>query len=159
MVAVLVRATGSSTMRATVFVLSFAATCFGAQASSIVAPGAEPAATPSIIMLGAPEPAATPPAAFTAVPPAGETPSIVALGEPAPGISYDKVAAIPQPFSPMVIRGGIAGGPSADPMPAKAEPAPAQAGLTPDRQQAQPEPSSASGSQQAAGTAPMRQPR
>lgn len=88
-----------SIMRGTVFVLSFAATCFAAQASSFVTLGGEPAATPSII----------------------------ALGEPAPGVSDDKVAAIPKMpekapseawLPPMVIRGGIVGGLSADPVPA-----------------------------------------
>lgn len=44
------------------------------------------------------------------------TPSIVALGEPAAGIAYDEVAAIPKPaensrrvLMPMIIRGGIVG--------------------------------------------------
>jgi hypothetical protein len=44
-----------------------------------------------------------------------ETPSIIALGEPAPEITYEKVAAIPQKqrhgpmFKPLVIRGGVVG--------------------------------------------------
>lgn len=76
-------------MRGTVLVLGLAATCFGAQASSIVTLGGTPTATPSII----------------------------ALGEPAAAVSNDKVAAIPKtperPISPLVIRGGVAGGQSA----------------------------------------------
>jgi len=46
---------------------------------------------------------------------ATETPSIIALGEPAPEITYEKVAAIPQKlkhgpmFKPLVIRGGVVG--------------------------------------------------
>ena len=51
------------------------------------------------------------------------TPSIVALGEPAAGIAYDEVAAIPQPaqksgrvMMPMIIRGGIVGDAFAQPI-------------------------------------------
>lgn len=46
---------------------------------------------------------------------ATETPSIIALGEPAPEITYEKVAAIPQKlkhgpmFKSLVIRGGVVG--------------------------------------------------
>ena len=65
---------------------------------------------------------------------ATETPSIIALGEPAPEIAYEKVAAIPRKskrgpmFKPLVIRGGVVGdafapatnaGPSAAPAPGK----------------------------------------
>ena len=48
-------------------------------------------------------------------PGAMETPSIIALGEPAPEIAYEKVAAIPKKlkrgpmFKPLVIRGGVTG--------------------------------------------------
>jgi hypothetical protein len=103
MVAAMLRATGSI-MRGTLLVLSFAATCFGAQASSIITLGGTPEATPSI----------------------------VSLGEPAVAASDDKVAAIPAPqvpessepvLAPMVMRGGITGGASADPIPVRSEPA------------------------------------
>ena len=105
----MVRATGSI-MRGTLLVLSFATTCFGAQASSIMTLGGTPAATPSI----------------------------VSLGEPAVAVSDDEVAAIPAPqapeasepvLAPMVMRGGISGDASANPipMPVLAEPAEASA--------------------------------
>ncbi|RVD15045.1 hypothetical protein EN738_32165, partial [Mesorhizobium sp. M4B.F.Ca.ET.017.02.2.1] len=55
-----------------------------AQASSIVALGAS-TATPSIIRLGAADPMKI-----------GSTPSVVALGEPAPDVTDEKVAAIPE---------------------------------------------------------------
>jgi hypothetical protein len=99
-----------------------------------------PASTPSIIALGAPAPVVqdrpeprTDPSldpmqqALIQMEPGSwrgrlaaaapiETPSIIALGEPLPEVADEKVAAIPEkaklgpPSSPMVIRGGIAGG-------------------------------------------------
>jgi hypothetical protein len=87
----------------------------GAQASSIVVLGASKS-TPSIVKLGALEPAMIS---------LSSTPSIVALGEPLPDVSTERVAAIPhQPASnrgfkpgPMIIRGGIVGGAFATPTP------------------------------------------
>ncbi|MDX8436233.1 hypothetical protein RFN25_22690 [Mesorhizobium abyssinicae] len=88
-----------------------------AQASSIVVLGAS-TATPSIIRLGAADPMKI-----------GSTPSVVALGEPAPDITDEKVSAIPEKpthhgsmQSPMIIRGGVVGGAFATPaaVPAKA---------------------------------------
>lgn len=113
MVTAMVRATGSI-MRGTILVLSFAATCFGAQASSIITLGGTPEATPSI----------------------------VSLGEPAVAVSDDKVAAIPAPpvspskpaLAPMVIRGGIAGGASANPVPTPVRSEPAEASTKPSLQ-------------------------
>ncbi|RUW70798.1 hypothetical protein EN786_27105 [Mesorhizobium sp. M4B.F.Ca.ET.143.01.1.1] len=95
-----------------------------AQASSIVALGAS-TATPSIIRLGAADPMKI-----------GSTPSVVALGEPAPDVTDEKVAAIPEKpthhgsmQSPMIIRGGVVGGAFATPaaVPAKATAATAPA--------------------------------
>ena len=77
-------------MRGAIFVLSFAAMCGSAPASSLLVLSGEPASTPSIVK----------------------------LGEPEAGISGDRVAAIPKTFgpqSPMVIRGGTVGGLSAAP--------------------------------------------
>lgn len=111
MVTAMVRATGSI-MRGTILVLSFAATCFGAQASSIITLGGTPEATPSI----------------------------VSLGEPAVAVGDDKVAAIPAPpvskpsepaLAPMVIRGGIAGGASANPIPTPVRSEPVEASTKP----------------------------
>lgn len=104
-----------------------------------------PASTPSIVTLGSPAPAkvagAAPqswidksigqlqqaylrmkqadrrlyPSVESLNPVAPETPSIIALGEPAPEVTYEKVAAIPQKlkhgpmYKPLVIRGGVAG--------------------------------------------------
>lgn len=106
-------------MRGVIFLLSLAAMCGGAQASSFVVLGDAPVPAPSIVTLGGAEPSAP------------ASPSIVALGEPDAGVSYDKVAAIPKPreprLSPMVIRGGIVGGQSTfapvRPEPAAAKPA------------------------------------
>ncbi len=100
-------------MRGTILVLGLAATCFGAQASSIVTLGGTPAATPSII----------------------------ALGEPAAAVSDDKVAAIPKTperqISPLVIRGGVAGGQSATAAPTPQQPV--QAAARPDQAKARTE--------------------
>ncbi|MER9300374.1 hypothetical protein NKI38_28435 [Mesorhizobium sp. M0621] len=98
-----------------------AAATGGAQASSLVFPGAS-SSTPSIIKLGAPM--------------ASDAKSVVAVGEAQPDVTFEKVAAIPdkpvaehgfQP-GPMVIRGGVAG-------PAFSAPAPTAApvsGAAPD---------------------------
>jgi hypothetical protein len=126
-------------MRGVVFILSFAALCGSAQASSLVVLGETPSPAPSIVTLGQPEPAATiQPAdrrtASTQDAGASGTPSIVALGEPA--ISDDKVAAIPATsgsrFSPMVIRAGIVGGGSAEGPAASGRPASGMAGAQPE---------------------------
>lgn len=104
----------------------------GAQASSLVFPGAS-SATPSIIKLGAPK--------------ASDAKSVVAVGDAQPGVTDEKVAAIPdkpearhgfEP-SPMVIRGGVAGPAFSAPAPT-AEPAAAAAPAT--------------GTEPAAGTVP-----
>lgn len=126
----------------------------GAQASSIVFLGdTAPSSTPSIIALGAPakvaraqpaaraDPSLDPmqqallqvrPGSWRAAPvleasrPAMPTPSIIALGEPLPQVTNEKVAAIPQKSkhgpasSPMVIRGGISGSAFAPATPAPA---------------------------------------
>ncbi|RWM81756.1 MAG: hypothetical protein EOR81_06860 [Mesorhizobium sp.] len=99
--------------------LGLALAAGGAQASSFVVLGA-PSSTPSVVRVGAPE----------AVKMAGSfsTPSIMALGEPVPDVTYEKVAAIPsQPKpkhdflqSPMIIRGGIVGDAFAKPAPSVA---------------------------------------
>jgi hypothetical protein len=99
-----------------------------AQASSIVVLGL-PTSTPSIVRLGALEPANIS---------ASLTPSIVALGDPLPDVSNERVAAIPhQPASnrgfrtgPMIIRGGVVGGAFATPQP-NAAPAEATAAAAP----------------------------
>lgn len=92
-----------------------------AHASSFVAMGdTEPASTPSIVTFGAP---AGDTRAWQSVMPASPavqeaaavTPSIVAMGEPWPEVTNEKVAAIPQKrsrgprFQPLVIRGGLVG--------------------------------------------------
>ncbi|TIO91495.1 MAG: hypothetical protein E5X90_26855, partial [Mesorhizobium sp.] len=70
-----------------------------AQASSIVVLGAA-TSTPSIVRLAAIEPGKA-------------TPSVVALGEPVPAVTDEKVAAIPEKSGqrhaqpPTIIRGGI----------------------------------------------------
>ena len=93
--------------------VSLSAITGGAQASSIVVLGAS-TTTPSIVRL-APEPMKP-----------GSMPSVVALGEPAPDVTDEKVAAIPEKpahqgsmQSPMIIRGGVVGGAFAAPAPAK----------------------------------------
>ncbi|MBZ9852986.1 hypothetical protein LB566_04200 [Mesorhizobium sp. CA13] len=86
----------------------------GAQASSLVFPGA-PASTPSIIVLQTTDAAE-----------AGDMRSVVALGDP--DVTYEKVAAIPNApearhgflQNPMIIRGGIVGSAFSTPTQAKA---------------------------------------
>lgn len=86
-----------------------AAVTGGAQASSLVFPGA-PSSTPSIVRVGDPN---QPKAAEAAK----DAQSVLALGAAEPDVTYEKVAAIPekpearhgfQP-GPMVIRGGVTG--------------------------------------------------
>ncbi|OHV87158.1 hypothetical protein [Mesorhizobium sp. ORS 3428] len=83
-----------------------------AQASSIVVLGVS-TSTPSVIRLDAIESGAS-------------TPSIVALGDPIPVVTDEKVAAIPEKSgqrsvqAPMIIRGGIVGGAFATPAPTDA---------------------------------------
>ena len=77
-----------------------------AQASSVVMLGVS-TSTPSVIRLAAIEPGHVS---------AASTPSVVALGEPVPAVTDEKVAAIPEKSeqrhaqTPMIIRGGIVGG-------------------------------------------------
>jgi hypothetical protein len=105
-------------------VLSLAAMTVGAQASSFVTVGA-PASTPSIIKLAALEPMKAVEVKTARTASASPTPSVVALGDPLPDVTYEKVAAIPdQPKTkhgfmqnPMIIRGGIVGGAFATPAP------------------------------------------
>lgn len=115
-----------------------------AAASSFVTFGdPAPASTPSIVVMGAPDPVQAVATAVeeTAAPadppqqalrqmtpgswmdaPVAATaemqvisPSVIALGEPLPPVTYEKVASIPKKplskanFAPMVIRGGIVG--------------------------------------------------
>jgi hypothetical protein len=115
-------------------VLSLVAMAGAAQASSLVVLG-PPASTPSIMKLVALEPSTA----------AGVASSIVALGEPMPGVTDEKVAALPdQPAarpgprqSPMIIRGGVVGGAFETPTPPAASagtaaaPAPAATAPTP----------------------------
>jgi len=92
--------------------ITLATMASGAQASSLVFPGA-PAATPSILVLKAADIKAS------------DVVSVVALGEP--DVTYEKVAAIPNAPEarhgfmpgPMIIRGGVVGGAFAAPAPAK----------------------------------------
>jgi len=99
-----------------------------AQASSIVVVGPS-TSTPSVIHLKAIEPAELS---------AALTPSVIALGDPMPAVTDEKVAAIPEKSghqqAPMIIRAGIVGGAFATPpatasakptAPAAATPAPA----------------------------------
>src|SRR5436305_14938840 len=71
-------------------------------ASSIVTPGVS-TSTPSVIYVKAIEPARLS---------AASTPSVIALGDPVPAVTDEKVAAIPSGHqqAPMIIRGGIVGG-------------------------------------------------
>ena len=114
--------------------ITLAAMASGAQASSLVFPGA-PASTPSILVLKAADPTE-----------ASDVLSVVALGEP--DVTYEKVAAIPNApearhgfmRSPMIIRGGVVGGdfstptqgkaPAATTTPAPTTPAPTPAKAT-----------------------------
>lgn len=86
-------------------VLALIATLSGgaAQASSFVVMGDKPPAkTPSIVTLGA-------------VTAAKNMPSVIVMGDPAPEVTEEKVAAIPRKqaygpnFKPLVIRGGVPG--------------------------------------------------
>ncbi|MCA0056173.1 MULTISPECIES: hypothetical protein [unclassified Mesorhizobium] len=93
--------------------VTLAAMAGGAQASSLVFPGA-PSATPSIVTLEAADAAQ-----------AGDTRSVTALGDP--DVTYEKVAAIPNApearhgflQNPMIIRGGIVGSAFSTPTQAK----------------------------------------
>ncbi|WP_217573529.1 hypothetical protein [Mesorhizobium sp. GbtcB19] len=81
-----------------------------AHASSILVLGPS-TSTPSVIRLNAIEPAKL--SAATA-------PSVIALGDPIPAVTDEKVAAIPETsghhqLAPMIIRGGIVGGAFAAP--------------------------------------------
>ncbi|MDX8516866.1 hypothetical protein [Mesorhizobium dulcispinae] len=86
-----------------------------AQASSIVVLDVA-TSTPSIVRLPAIAPGEVS---------AASTPSVVALGEPVPAVTDEKVAAIPEKSgqrhaqAPTIIRGGIVGGASAAPAAAK----------------------------------------
>jgi hypothetical protein len=88
------------------------------QASSIVVLDVS-TSTPSVIRVKAIEPARLS---------AASTPSIIALGDPVPAVTDEKVAAIPSGHqqAPMIIRGGIVGGafaaPSAPAATASAQP-------------------------------------
>ena len=128
-----------------------------AQAASILqlAPSS---ADPSIVTLGASSVSPSIMTAGTADPAAAR--SIVALGNSAPGIAYDNVAAIgdePQKFShrpnttPLVIRGGIVGeafardtgsapSPAADPSAGAPEAAPTPVAASPEQQSGEPAP-------------------
>ncbi|MBZ9702391.1 MULTISPECIES: hypothetical protein [unclassified Mesorhizobium] len=94
--------------------VTLAAMAGGAQASSLVFPGA-PSATPSIVALKAADAAQ-----------AGDTPSVTELGDP--DVTYEKVAAIPNApearhgflQNPTIIRGGIVGSAFSTPTQAKA---------------------------------------
>src|SRR5689334_10665236 len=81
-----------------------------AHASSIIVVGPS-TSTPSVIRLNAIEPAKLS---------AATTPSVIALGDPMPAVTDEKVAAIPEKSghhqsAPMIIRGGIVGGAFATP--------------------------------------------
>ncbi|CAN7653509.1 hypothetical protein [Mesorhizobium sp. LjRoot246] len=88
-----------------------AAVTGGAQASSLVFPGA-PSSTPSIVRIGAPSQPKTADAVN-----ASDPKSVVAIGEAQPDVTDEKVAAIPDKpearhgfqSGPMVIRGGVTG--------------------------------------------------
>jgi hypothetical protein len=86
------------------FGISLLAMHSAAQASSIVVVGPS-TSTPSVIHLNAIEPAELS---------AALTPSVIALGDPMPAVTDEKVAAIPEKSghqqAPMIIRAGIVGG-------------------------------------------------
>ncbi|RWL26423.1 MAG: hypothetical protein EOR58_17150 [Mesorhizobium sp.] len=98
-----------------------------AHGSSIVVLGVS-TSTPSVVRLDAIDPAR-----LSAV----STPSMIALGDPVPAVTDEKVAAIPEKSghqpAPMIIRGGVVGGAFATPAAtAPAKPAtPATAATTP----------------------------
>ncbi|TPI16550.1 hypothetical protein FJW06_03840 [Mesorhizobium sp. B4-1-3] len=85
-----------------------------AYASSIVVVGPS-TSTPSVVRLNAIEPAKLS---------AASTPSMIALGDPMPAVTDEKVAAIPENSrhrqAPMIIRGGVVGGAFATPAAAAA---------------------------------------
>lgn len=120
--------------------ITLATMASGAQASSLVFPGA-PAATPSILTLK------------TADIKASDVVSVVALGEP--DVTYEKVAAIPDASearhgfmsSPMIIRGGVVGGDFSTPTQAKAPAATTAAAPAPAPAQATASAAPASGTQ------------
>ncbi|CDX55226.1 conserved exported hypothetical protein [Mesorhizobium plurifarium] len=91
------------------FGISLLAMSGAAHASSIVVVGPS-TSTPSVIRLSAIEPAKLSSAS---------TPSMIALGDPMPAVTDEKVAAIPEKSrhqqAPMIIRGGIVGGAFATP--------------------------------------------
>jgi hypothetical protein len=91
------------------FGISLLAMSGAAYASSIVVVGPS-TSTPSVIRLNAIEPAKLSSAS---------TPSMIALGDPMPAVTDEKVAAIPEKsrhqLAPMIIRGGVVGGAFATP--------------------------------------------
>lgn len=91
------------------FGISLLAMSGAAHASSIVVVGPS-TSTPSVIRLNAIEPAKLS---------AASTPSMIALGDPMPAVTDEKVAAIPEKSrhqqAPMIIRGGVVGGAFATP--------------------------------------------
>ncbi|MBN9547819.1 MAG: hypothetical protein J0H31_02770, partial [Alphaproteobacteria bacterium] len=108
------------------FGISLLAMNGAAHASSIVVVGPS-TSTPSVIRLNAIEPARLS---------AALTPSMIALGDPVPAVTDEKVAAIPEKSghqpAPMIIRGGIVGSAFATPATASAKAAtPATAATTP----------------------------
>lgn len=98
-----------------------------AQASSIVVLGVS-TSTPSVV-----RPAAIEPGNVSAA----STPSVVALGEPVPAVTDEKVATIPEKSgqrhaqAPMIIRGGIVGGAPATPAATASAKSTAPAAATP----------------------------
>ncbi|TPI21950.1 hypothetical protein [Mesorhizobium sp. B4-1-1] len=100
------------------FGISLLAMNGAAHASSIVVVGPS-TSTPSVVRLNAIEPTKLS---------AASTPSMIALGDPVPAVTDEKVAAIPEKSghqqAPMIIRGGIVGSAFAAPAaPASAKPA------------------------------------
>ncbi|BCM18141.1 hypothetical protein [Mesorhizobium sp. J8] len=91
------------------FGISLLAMNGAAHASSIVVVGPS-SSTPSVVRLNAIEPAKLS---------AASTPSMIALGDPMPAVTDEKVAAIPEKSrhqqAPMIIRGGVVGGAFATP--------------------------------------------
>jgi hypothetical protein len=106
------------------FGISLLAMSGAAQASSIVVLGVS-TSTPSVIRLNAIEATKLS---------AASTPSMIALGDPVPAVTDEKVAAIPEKSghqqAPMIIRGGIVGGAFSTPA-ATASAKPATATTTP----------------------------
>jgi hypothetical protein len=111
------------------FILTMAAAGMARASSFVVMGDTAPAATPSIITLGAPAPVMASAQDASSVERPLETPSIIALGEPLPEVTFEKVAAIPRrgpTFQPLVIRGGIAGDAFTPASPPRDTAAPAQ---------------------------------